>query len=81
MSKIQNYLDRLSDIDKLISKSKTGNPANLAEKFNVSDRTIYNLLNVLKSLGAPVVWNEEKQSYCYRKQGSLIIKWVKRKGV
>ena len=53
-------------IHELIKFELTGSPKDFAEKISVSERTIYNYLEFMKTeLHAPIVYNSSKKSYCY----------------
>lgn len=55
-------LDRLDD---LIHRKGTGSPCALAKRLKVSERTVYNLLDILKAFGAEIDYCRERESYCY----------------
>jgi transcriptional antiterminator len=53
-------------IHKLISTETTGNPKELAERLEVSERSIYNYIAFIKTeLNAPVEYDNLKKSYYY----------------
>lgn len=53
-------------IHELILVEFTGNPKNFADKLGISERTIYNYLEYMKTeLHAPIIYNSLKKSYCY----------------
>ena len=53
-------------MDELIKMERTGNPRELAMKIVVSERTVYNYLDFMKTeLQAPISYNTNKKSYCY----------------
>lgn len=69
---IKNYNCKRLDIriiikiHELIKFELTGSPKDFAEKISVSERTIYNYLEYMKTeLHAPIVYNNSKKSYCY----------------
>ncbi len=64
---------RLKTIDELIQKKNTGNAASLAEKLNISERTVKEFIAVMKELGAPIYYNRKACSYCYAKNGRFVI--------
>jgi len=50
----------------LILEERTGNPKELAIKFGVSERSIYNYISFMKGeLNAPIIYDGLKESYCY----------------
>jgi predicted DNA-binding transcriptional regulator YafY len=67
----KHHLNRLELLDKLIRTKSTGGPKSLAHKLGVSERTIYEYLDILKSLGAPIAYSKTRQSYFYTKEGKF----------
>lgn len=55
-------LERLAH---LIQRKATGSPAELAEKLGVTLRTVHNLLEQLRNLGADIAYCRERCSYYY----------------
>jgi transcriptional antiterminator len=54
-------------IHKLILAETTGNPKELAERLEVSERSIYNYMSFIKTeLNAPVKYDTLKKSYYYK---------------
>lgn len=66
--KLIEQLNQLSRLDALIRRKATGRPKQLAEKFSVSERTIYNLLEMLKCLGAEIDYCRSRESYYYKNE-------------
>ena len=54
--KVFEYLDRISMMHKLVSRQVTGTPEEFAGKFGVSRTTLYELIDELRSRGAPIVY-------------------------
>ncbi|MBP6446222.1 MAG: HTH domain-containing protein [Saprospiraceae bacterium] len=52
-------------VDALIRRKATGTPRDLAEKLKVSERLVYNLIVLMKELGAPIYYCDQRCSYCY----------------
>ena len=60
----------------LIEKQRTGTPAEVAVKLNVSERTIYSYVSTLKyDLKAPIEFNKFRKSYQFERPGKLIWDW------
>ena len=56
----------------LILIERTGSPKNLAQKLEVSERTIYNYINFMKEeLNTKIRYNSEKCSYSYEGKCNL----------
>jgi len=55
----------LKRADNLIRLKATGNPVFFAEKLNISERSLYILLQQLKEIGAPIAYSRVRESYFY----------------
>jgi len=64
-------IERLKRIDHLIRIKGTGTPAQLAERIGISERSIYLYLNLMRDLGAPIKFDNFRQSYYYDPDGSF----------
>lgn len=73
---INKYLDRLHQLDYLISHKSTGTPKELAHKMNVSVSVVYRYLNFLKGFGAPLRWCSYTGSYVYDWEGKLELRFL-----
>jgi transcriptional antiterminator len=63
----------------LVEKERTGSPSDVAEMLNVSERTIYYYVNILKNnFNAPIEYNKYRKSYQFCAPGKLIWEWVKK---
>lgn len=70
-------IQRLKTIDLLIQKKTTGNAACLALKLGVSERTVKEIITVMKELGAPIYFNRKISSYCYIQKGGFVVQFEK----
>ena len=62
----------------LIEKERTGSAKLAADKVGVSERMIFNYVNILKNqLNAPINYNREKHSFVFSEEGQLLWKWIK----
>ena len=68
-------LNRLKRIDYLIQTKSTGTPQELANKLNISKRWVYEYINMLKELGAPIKYCEITRSYLYEQNGRFLIEF------
>ncbi|MBK9491342.1 MAG: HTH domain-containing protein [Haliscomenobacter sp.] len=59
-------LDRLKRLDTLIHQGKTGAPDELARRLDLSRSQLYNILDELKDLGAPIEYDRSARSFYYR---------------
>jgi predicted DNA-binding transcriptional regulator YafY len=65
------YFDRLDHLNSLIRKRATGTPEELAQKLNVSERTIFEYIEILRSLGADIKYSRDRMSYYYTNDGTF----------
>lgn len=49
----------------------TGSPQALSKKLNLSERSLYSYLAVLKENGAPIKYNRNRETYYYDEEGSF----------
>ena len=53
-------------LDNLITMEMTGSPKELASKFSISERSIYNYISFMrKELKAPIKYDNQRLSYIY----------------
>jgi predicted DNA-binding transcriptional regulator YafY len=74
------YFSRLETIDHLIKIKGTGSPKQLARRLNISERSIYDYIELLKMLGAPIRYSKTRRSYYYEADGYLNLKFLKEAG-
>lgn len=67
------YINRIRRIDQLIRLQNTGGPAELAKKIGVSERIVYDYINFMRELGAPIKYCPYTNSYIYTEEGRLQI--------
>lgn len=75
----KEIFERLERIDYLIRIKGTGTPAELATRIGVSERSIFEYLNLMKDLGAPIKYSQYRQSYYYDEEGSFVISFMPKK--
>jgi len=68
---ILEKIHRIERIDQLIKMKATGTPAQLARRLGTSERTIYEIIKLMKKIGAPIYYCRYRKSYCYRKDVSF----------
>lgn len=66
-------LERLRKTHQLIKHENTGTPKELAEKLHISVRQAYLVLEQLKELEAPVLFNRRTATYYYQHDYELTI--------
>ncbi|WP_297692447.1 HTH domain-containing protein [uncultured Eudoraea sp.] len=65
MNKIKT-LENLQKLHLLIETECTGSPRALAGRMELSERSVYNLLEILKDFNAPIEYNRRRKTYYYR---------------
>ncbi len=65
MFKFFEILDLIDRLDGLIRRKSTGKPSELARRLNVCERKVYQLIDTLRNLGAPVEYCSQRESYFY----------------
>ena len=65
LAMIEKCLNRILQMDQLIRQKATGTPRELASKIGLSERMIYEYLDLMKQWGAEIRFCKEHQSYLY----------------
>jgi len=68
---------RLETLDYLIYSRSTGTPEKLAKRLSISVRTLYEFLEVMKDLGAPICYCKKSKTYFYSEKGSISVRFKK----
>lgn len=68
MRKLLDQIRVIERIDQLVRLKCTGPPKELACKLEVSETTVYRILDAMKQFEAPIVYSMSKQSYVYENQ-------------
>jgi hypothetical protein len=63
--KVFEYLDRISKMHKLVLRRRTGTPAEFARQLGVSRTSLYELLDELRSRGAPITYSKSTRTFFY----------------
>ena len=61
--KVFEYLDRISMMHKLVLRQRTGTPEELARRLGVSRTSLYELIDELRSRGAPIAYSKSTKSF------------------
>jgi biotin operon repressor len=64
--KVFEYLERISMMHKLVSGQKTGTPGEFAQQLGVSRTSLYELIDELRSRGAPIAYSKSAKTFYYR---------------
>ncbi|MBN1416841.1 MAG: helix-turn-helix domain-containing protein [Bacteroidales bacterium] len=71
-----DLITRLSILNQLIRLHATGNARELAVKLEVTERSVYNYIKLMKSYGAPIVYSKPCHSYIYEGEGNFFIGFI-----
>ena len=71
--KLFEYLDRISMMHKLVSRQKTGTPEELAHRLGVSRTSLYELIDELRSRGAPIAYSKSAKTFFYRQPYDITV--------
>lgn len=71
----------LERVDQLIRLKSTGTPDDLSILLNVSKRSVYNIIELMKNMGAPIKYCQMRKTYYYSYQCNLIIGFVNSKKI
>ena len=70
------YLENLQRLIEAIEQRSTGNAREISQKLNVSERMVYNYLDVLKNeFGAPIKYSRTMKSYFFTEEGKIELRW------
>ena len=72
---LYDSIDRVKRINYLIHSKATGTPNELAKKLNISERWVYEYIDMLKHLGAPIIYCKTTRSYIYKDEGQFLIEF------
>jgi len=65
MSIVIKHIELIERIDQLVRMQATGTSAELASKLDISKSKLYRLFDIMKDLGAPIIYRIEIQSFVY----------------
>lgn len=63
---IIDHIMLLESIHTQILHSRTGPPKEFAQRLDISERTLYRILDELRDRGAEIIYNHKRLSYCYQ---------------
>lgn len=66
-------LERLRKVHLLIKQGKTGSPKELAHILNISERQLFNIVDYLKEIDAPINYNRKTETYYYATSFDLLV--------
>jgi len=63
-------------VDALIRRKATGPPSQLSQSLGISKRNVFNLINTMKEMGAPICFCKNTNNYCYKETVSFTFGFV-----
>ena len=66
---MKEVINRLHTIDHLIRIRGTGAPSSLARHLKISERSLYELIRLMKDMGAAIGYDKLRRSYYYEEEG------------
>jgi len=58
-------IDRICELHQLILHERTGTPAQLADKFQISRTQLYKLMSILKDFGLDIKYDRTHHTFHY----------------
>jgi predicted DNA-binding transcriptional regulator YafY len=71
--KVFEYLDRISMMHKLVVRQRTGTPEEFARQLGVSRTSLYELIDELRSRGAPIAYSKSSKTFFYRQPYDIAV--------
>lgn len=59
------YIDRVNRMNRLLQRRATGNPSEFARQLGVSRSRLYEMLDELRSYGAPIAYSKTVRTFYY----------------
>ena len=74
--KFLEKLQLIERVDALIKRKATGSAKELASRLNLSRRCVYDIINIMKSMSAPIEYCKQRSTYYYEYPCDLMIGFV-----
>jgi hypothetical protein len=71
--KVFEYLDRIGKMHKLVQRQRTGTPEEFAKQLGVSRTSLYELIDELRSRGAPILYSKSTKTFFYSQPYDIAI--------
>jgi hypothetical protein len=72
---LPDRLNRIECLDQLIRQRRTGFARKLAEHPGIHERTVFEELDLMRSMGAEIKWRSQRRSYYYANSGQFRFGW------
>jgi len=63
--KLFEFLDRISMMHRMVQRRRTGSPCEFAGQLGVSRTSLYELIDELRSRGAPILYSKSSKTFYY----------------
>lgn len=63
--KVFEYIERINLLHKLIEQKRTGSPKDLSRRLNISASRLYDIIDDLRLMGAPISYSRPLRTYYY----------------
>ncbi len=63
--KVFEYLDRINRMHRMLARQRTGTPSEFASQLGVSRTTLYEMIDELRSRGAPISYSKSLCTFFY----------------
>lgn len=74
--KLFEYIDRITLMNKLIKEQSTGTPDEFAATLGIKRTRLYEMVDELKSFGAPIQYSKRKNSFYYEYPYDISLKFI-----
>jgi len=71
--KVFEYLDRINRMHKMVVRQRTGTPSEFALQLGVSRTTLYEMIDELRSRGAPISYSKSLKTFFYNEPFEISI--------
>jgi predicted DNA-binding transcriptional regulator YafY len=71
-------IERIERLHSLIRLKATGSPNECALKLQISERQLYNTLDLMRQLGAPIYFDRTNYAYCYEYDVECFFGFIKK---
>lgn len=66
-------IEQLRKLHRMIKLETTGSPKTMAKRMHVSERQLYNLIDQLRTMDAPIRFNRRANTYFYAHDFELLV--------
>jgi|GEM_PF-666761 len=67
---------RIECLDQLIRQRRSGSARQIAEHLGIGERSVFDLLDAMRGMGADIRWCPRRRSYYYASPGRFRFGWI-----